>query len=178
MYQSPQTKIDNCSSESENILTASQPNVLKRPMISNLPVTNMDTYKPAGNGISTDNHQTMTITHACRSCQRGYQQARDRLKRADRDLGETVGVVAASLTTATAVEAVINMAHDKIVLPREFLLTAFDGYIAIFALILVWGVIRSWTAIRKRTLAERDVDQAKKAIFQFCSEAHWPRTDE
>lgn len=178
MYQSHQTTNDNCAAESGKKVMTNQTNALKSPVIHDLHATNPDKYKPSGNGISADNQQTTTNTHACRSCQHGYQQARDRLKRAERDLGETVGVVAASLTTATAVEAVINMAHDKIVLPREFLLAAFDSYIAIFALVLVWGVIRSWTAIRKRTRAERDVDQAKKAIFQFCSDGQWPRIDE
>jgi hypothetical protein len=147
-------------------------------MIQNHQVTHTDIYGLVENDVLEASHPTRANIYACRACQRGYQQARDRLKRADRDLGETVAVVAASLTTATAVEAVINVAHDKIQLSREFLLTAFDIYIATFIVILVWGVIRSWNAIRKRTHAERDVDQAKRGIFQFCPGEQWPKAEE
>jgi len=46
--------------------------------------------------------------HACKASLRGHQQARDHLKRAERDLGETAAFIAASLTTVTAIQAAVG----------------------------------------------------------------------
>jgi hypothetical protein len=125
-----------------------------------------------------ESQQSIGRVHACRAYQRGFQQERDRLRRANRDLGETAAFIAASLTTVTAVEAVINIAIDKIGLSRAILQTAFNVYVAVFALILLWGAIRARIALRKRAQAERDLDEAKKGIFEFCPEDQWPRFEE
>ncbi len=117
-------------------------------------------------------------THACRASQRGFQQARDHLRRANRDLGETAAFIAASLTTITAVEAVINIAIDKIGLSKEILQTAFNVYLAVFALIFIFGAFRVQRAMHRRTEAEREIDQAKKSIFEFCPQDQWPKLEE
>jgi hypothetical protein len=117
-------------------------------------------------------------THACRASQRGFHQAAEHLKRANRDLGETAAVVAASLSTATAVEAVINFAIDKIGLPREVLQVALVVYMALFVLILLWGAFRARGALRRRYRAEKDIDQAQKGIFEFCPGDPWEKLDE
>lgn len=178
MAQLDQIKVDNGATKSESTVVSSRANALKTPMIQNLRVTNPDAYRLVENNLPDESRQTNAHAHACKACQRVYLQARDRLKRADRDLGETVAMIAASLTTATAVEAVINIAHDKINLSREFLLATFDVYIVVFVLILVWGAFRSRNAICRRAQAEKDVDQAKKGIFQFCPGEQWPKTEE
>ena len=125
-----------------------------------------------------ENQPSRGRIHACKASQWNFQQAGDRLKRANRDLGETAAFILASLTTVTAVEAVINIAVKQIEISQEFLKGAFNLYIAIFILIFLWGAFRSAGAIRRRARAERDIDQAKKGIFEFCSEDQWPKTDE
>jgi hypothetical protein len=78
----------------------------------------------------------------------------------------------------TAVEAVINIAVDKIGFPREFLRSAFDVYIGIFALILVWGLLRSKSAMSRRASAEKDLDQAQRGILEFFPDNQLPKFDE
>ena len=124
------------------------------------------------------NQQSIGTIHACKASQRNFQQAGDRLKRANRDLRETASFILASLTKVTAVEAVVNIVVKQIEILQEFLKGAFNLYIAIFILIFLWGALRSGGAIRRRARAERDIDQAKKGIFEFCSEDQWPKTDE
>jgi hypothetical protein len=116
--------------------------------------------------------------HACKASRRGYQQALDRLKRADRDLGETAAFMAASLTTVTAIQAVISIAKDELALSNTVLQLAFHGYIAVFVLILLLGVFRAQAALRRRAQAEREIDQAKKGIFEFCPMEQWPEMEE
>ena len=116
--------------------------------------------------------------HACRISQRSFQQAQDRLKRANRDLGETAAFMLALMTTVTAIEAVINIADNKIHIPPEYLRLTFDLYIMLFVLILVSGGLRCWDAIRRRAQAERECDQAKNGIFKFCSGDQWPKFEE
>ena len=125
-----------------------------------------------------ENQKSIGKCHACKASQRTLRLAGDRLKRANRDLGETAAFILASLTTVTAVEAVINMAVKQIEISQEFLKTAFHVYITIFILIFLWGAFRSGVAIHNRARAEREIDQAKKGIFEFCSEEQWSKTDE
>lgn len=178
MEQLNQKTNDNCATKQESTVVSSRANALKTPLIQNLRITHPEAYRLVENHLPDESRQTNANAHACKACQRVYLQARDRLKRADRDLGETVAMIAASLTTTTAVEAVINIAHDKINLSREFLLATFDVYIVAFLLILVWGAFRSRRAIYRRAQAEKEVDQAKKGIFQFCPGEQWPKTEE
>ena len=77
--------------------------------------------------------------HACKASQRGYQQACDRLKRAERDLAETAAFIAASLTTVTAIQAVISVAKEKLELSTQVLQLAFQGYVVIFVLIFLFA---------------------------------------
>ena len=136
-------------------------------------------YQRVNQGFQTNESQpSRGKAHACKVSQRSLQHASDRLKRANRDLGETAAFILAALTTVTAIEAVINMAVEKISLPAKFLQGAFGLYIAIFVLILLWGGLRSWTAIRRRAQAERDIDQAKKGVFEFCPGEQWPKPEE
>ena len=116
--------------------------------------------------------------HACKASQRGYQLACDRLKRAERDLAETAAFIAASLTTVTAIQAVISIAKDKLELSREVLQWAFQGYVVVFLLIFLLGGLRVRSAIHKRTQAEKDIDQTKKGIFEFCPTDQWPKPEE
>jgi cytochrome c biogenesis protein CcdA len=116
--------------------------------------------------------------HACKASRRGYQQAIDRLKRAERDLGETAAFIAASLTTVTAIQAVISIAKDQLELSNRVLQLAFHGYVTIFILILLLGMIRARSAMRRRSQAEREIDQTKKGIFEFCPMDQWPEPDE
>jgi len=117
-------------------------------------------------------------TLACRNSQYRFWQAHACLRRANRDLGEAAAFVAASLTTVTAIQAVISIANDKLELSRDILHVAFDGYIMILALIFVWGASRANNAIRRRAQAERELDQAKKKIFDFCPIDKWPKVEE
>ena len=124
------------------------------------------------------NHSSKAEGHACKASLRGYQQARDHLKRAERDLAETAAFIAASLTTVTAIQAVITVARDKLELSREILQLAFQGYVAVFLLILILGALRVSHAIRRRTRAERDIDQTRKGIFEFCDPSAWLTAEE
>lgn len=116
--------------------------------------------------------------HACKASQRGFQQASDRLRRANRDIGEAAAFLAASLTTITAVEAVINLAVGTLGLEESILQVAFDIYIAFLIAILVLGVLRFAVVLSRRARAEKEVDQAKQAIYQFCDVGQWPKTEE
>lgn len=116
--------------------------------------------------------------HACRASQRRYQQALACLHRANRDLGETAAFIAASLTTVTAIQAVISIANDKLELPKETLQVAFNSYIVIFVLIFVIGALRARIAILRRARAEREIDQTKKGIFDYCPVEEWPKIEE
>jgi hypothetical protein len=116
--------------------------------------------------------------HACKASQRGYQLACDRLKRAERDLAETAAFIAASITTVTAIQAVISLAKDKLELSKEVLQLAFQGYVAIFLLIFVLGALRIRDAIHRRSQAEQEIDQTKKGIFEFCEPPQWPKPEE
>jgi pyruvate formate-lyase activating enzyme-like uncharacterized protein len=125
-----------------------------------------------------ETQQSKGKLHACKASQRGYQQARDRLKRAERDLAETAAFIAASLTTVTAIQAVISIAKDKLELSKEVLQLAFQGYVAVFILIFLLGALRVRSAIRRRTRAEKEIDQTKKGIFEFCPTDQWPKPEE
>ena len=125
-----------------------------------------------------ENQPSKAKIHACKASQRSYQQAIDRLKRADRDLGETAAFIAASLTTVTAVQAVISVAKDKLELSQDVLQLAFHGYIVAFILILLLGAVRGRSAIRRRAQAEMDIDQSKKGIFEYCPMDQWPKLEE
>ncbi len=116
--------------------------------------------------------------HACKASQRGFQQASDRLRRANRDLGEAAAFLAASLTTITAVEAVINLAVDKLHLDEAILRLAFDSYIAFLIGILVLGVLRFTIVLSRRAKAEKEVDQAKQSVYQYCDVGQWPKAEE
>lgn len=122
--------------------------------------------------------QTRGNAHACKVFRRDYQRALDLFKRADRDLGETAAFIAASLTTVTAIQAVISIAKGELGLSQEVLQLAFHSYIAIFILIFVLGAFRARSAIRRRSQAEKDIDQAKKGIFEFCPMDQWPKPEE
>jgi hypothetical protein len=116
--------------------------------------------------------------HACKASQRNLQLAGDHLARANRDLGELAGFIAASLTTVTAIEAVINIAIDKIGLATEILHMAFDVYIGFLAGILIVGVLRFGVVMRRRARAEKEIDQAKKGIYEFCPTEDWTKLEE
>lgn len=141
--------------------------------------TNYSTIYPApAKQPLNGNHQLKADIHACKASQRGYQQARDHLRRAERDLAETAAFIAASLTTVTAIQAVITVAKDKLALSQDILYLAFGGYVAIFLLILLLGAVRVQNAIRRRTRAEREIDQLKRGIFEFCPMDQWPKPDD
>ena len=125
-----------------------------------------------------ENHLPKAKAHACKASQREYQLACDRLQRAERDLAETAAFIVASITTVTAIQAVISLARDKLELSTEVLGLALAIYVAIFALILLFGALRIRSAIRRRTQAERDIDQTKKGIYEFCDSLPWTKTDE
>ena len=140
---------------------------------------NYDGIRPPVRMLTLDqNHSSKAVIHACKASRRGYQQARDHLRRAERDLAETAAFIAASLTTVTAIQAVITVAKDKLELSRDILQLAFQGYVGIFLLILLLGALRVRTAIRRRTQAEREIDQTKKGIFEFCPMDQWPKPEE
>lgn len=116
--------------------------------------------------------------HACKASQRGFQQASDRLRRANRDLGEAAAFLAASLTTITAVEAVINLAVGTLHLEEALLQLAFDIYVAFLIAILILGVLRFAVVLSRRARAEKEVDQAKQAVYQYCDVGQWPKAEE
>jgi len=68
-----------------------------------------------------ENRPPIVIAHAHKAWRRLYLEARDHFRQADRDLGETAAFVAASLTTATAIEAVMTVANDKLGLSKSIL---------------------------------------------------------
>jgi hypothetical protein len=125
-----------------------------------------------------ENYRSRADSHACKAYRHVYQQARDHLRRAERDLAETAAFIAASLTTVTAIQAVITVANDKLELSKEILQLAFQGYVAVFLLILLLGAVRVRNAIRRRSQAEKEIDQAKKGMFIFCPIDQWPMIDE
>jgi hypothetical protein len=125
-----------------------------------------------------ENHRTKADTHACRAYQHVYQQARDHLRRAERDLAETAAFIAGSLTTVTAIQAVITVANDKLELSKAILQLVFQGYVGVFLLILLLGGLRVRTAMRRRALAEKEMDQATKGMFIFCPVEPLPQPDE
>jgi cytochrome c biogenesis protein CcdA len=128
--------------------------------------------------IFDENHRSRADGHACKTYRQIYEQARDQLRRAERDLAETAAFIAGSLTTVTAVQAVITLARHDLELPKNVLQWAFQGYIAIFLLILVLGAVRVRSAIRRRAQAEREIDQSKKGMFIFCPIEQLPPSDE
>jgi cytochrome c biogenesis protein CcdA len=125
-----------------------------------------------------ENHLPKAKIHACKASQRGYQLACDRLKRAERDLAETAAFMAASLTTVTAIQAVVSIARDKLELSRDILQLAFQGYVVVFILIFLLGALRIRSAIQRRSEAEREIDQTKKGIFEFCEPVQWPKPED
>ena len=125
-----------------------------------------------------DDQRSIAKIRAGKISLRNFQLGRDRLRRADRDLGETAAFIATSLTTVTAVEAVISIAVDKIGLAGFPLLGAFKIYLATILLILFYGFIRGLGAIRRRRQAEKEIDEAKKGIYEFCAPEQWPKGEE
>jgi len=125
-----------------------------------------------------ESQQSVGFNHARKAYRRLYQQACDQFKRADRDLGETAAFVAASLTTATAIEAVMTVANDKLGLSKDILQEGFYVYIGIFVLILLYGVLRGKRAIQRRAKAEKEIDEAKEGIFRYYPDEQWPKFEE
>ncbi len=125
-----------------------------------------------------ENPQSRGRVHACKASQRTLQWAEDRLKRANRDLGETAAFMLGLMTTVTAIEAVINIADNKIHISSLYLQIAFDVYVVVFLLILFLGGLRSFDAIHRRSQAEKEIDHAKKGIFDYCPEEQWPKFEE
>jgi hypothetical protein len=124
-------------------------------------------------GLSSKGNQ-----FACRDYHRVLEEANDQFRRANRDLGEVAAFIAASLTTVTAVEAVINIADGKMGFSPNFLRMAFDGYIALLAAIFILGSLRFAYVMYKRTEAEKEMDKAKKGIYRFCQINEWPKPEE
>jgi len=122
--------------------------------------------------------ETKGNAHACKRSWRNYQHALDCFKRAERDLGETFAFIAASLTTVTAVQAVITIARKELDWSTEILQIAFQSYIAVILLIMLVGLIRASSALWRRARAERDIDQTKRALFEFCPMDQWPKVEE
>ena len=133
---------------------------------------------PARKPSSNDNQRPIGDGHACKASRRAYEQACDHLRRAERDLAETAAFIAASLTTVTAIQAVISIAKDQLELSKEILQLAFQGYGAVFAVILLLGAIRIRGAMQRRTQAEKEIDQTKRGIFEFCPIEQWPKPEE
>lgn len=127
---------------------------------------------------SKSNLQTLGDRHAHRCIRYRFWKARACLHRANRDLGETAALLAASLTTITAIQAVITIAKDKLELPNKVLHIAFDGYITILALIILLGAFRVTKAIHRRAQAEAEIDQIKKEIFHFLPMDEWSKLEE
>ena len=133
---------------------------------------------PSNQSVADNNHRSKAEDHACKASRRSYEQACDHLKRAERDLAETAAFIAASLTTVTAIQAVISIAKDQLELSREVLQLAFQGYVVVFALIFLLGALRIRSAIHRRTKAEKEIDQTKRGIFDFCPVEQWPKPEE
>jgi hypothetical protein len=122
-------------------------------------------------------HPPKARVHACRSSRHAFQQACDHLKRAERDLAETAAFIVASLTTVAAVQAVVAFVQEKLGLSTGVLLLVFLSFLGIFIFVFMLGVLRISSAIRRRTKAEREIDQTKRAIFEFCQEDEWPKPE-
>jgi hypothetical protein len=122
--------------------------------------------------------QLRVSAHAAKASRRALQQANDHFRRANRDLGELAAFIAASLTTVTAVEAVINIAVDKIGLAQEMLRTAFDGYILFLAVLFLVGSVRFGLIMQRRARAEKEIDHAKQLVYKFCPPEEWPKLEE
>jgi hypothetical protein len=125
-----------------------------------------------------ENRPSPGINHTLKTYRLLYLQARDQFKRAERDLGETAAFVAAALTTATAIQAVITVANDKLQLGKEVLQEGFYIYIAVFALIFICGALRCGIAIKRRAKAEKEIDKARQGIFQYSPPDQWPKFEE
>ena len=104
---------------------------------------------------------------AYRNSKRRLEWASDQIARANRDLGEMAAFIAASLTTVTAVQAVINIAIDRLGLAKEILQIAFNTYLGILIFILVVGSLRFIRIMYRRTRAETEIDRAKQRIYEF-----------
>lgn len=115
---------------------------------------------------------------ACRNSQRRLEFANDQLQRANRDLGEVAAFIAAALTTVTAVEAVLNIAIQRLSLPVENFQMAFDGYVGLLLAILFLGSLRFVSVMRKRARAEKEIDLAKRGIYDFCDVKDWLKPKE
>lgn len=140
--------------------------------------TNHDSVRsPAKTLTLGQNQQTKAEVHACKVSLREYQKARDHLKRAERDLGETAAFIVTSLTTVTAIQAVIAFVQDKLLLSLEVLQLAFVSYLTIFILLFVLGALRISSAIHRRAKAEKEIDQTKRAMFDFCATDQWPKPE-
>ena len=116
--------------------------------------------------------------HACKGSKRALHEANDHFRRANRDLGELAAFILASLTTVTAMEAVINIAVSKLELKKDMIWVAFDLYIGFLVAILVLGAIRFGVVMHKRARAEKEIDQAKRAVYEFCPTEQWPKPEE
>lgn len=123
----------------------------------------------------------------CKIAQRDYQLARDHLKRANRDLGETAAVLLGSLTAVSAVGAVINIAVDKAGLSSEVMVAGFQRnlpldllliYIALIAVLFGWGFLRIVIAFLNRWQAEKQIDQSVAQIYESCPGKLWPKIEE
>src|SRR5688500_4461816 len=100
--------------------------------------TNHDRVRPPAKPLTFgQTQQTKAEVYACKASLREYQKARDHLKRAERDLGETAAFIVTSLTTVTAIQAVIAFVQDKLQLSVEVLQLAFLSYLTIFVLLFV-----------------------------------------
>jgi len=132
---------------------------------------------PSKQQLLGENHQSKTDGRACKASQHAFQQACDHLKRAERDLAETAAFIVTTLTTVTAIQAVITIAKGDLELSTEILQLAFLGYTVIFVLVFVSGGVRIRNALRRRTKAEQEIDQAKRAIFQNCDLDRWPKLE-
>jgi hypothetical protein len=140
--------------------------------------TNHDRVRLSDKILNFDqNQQTKAEIYACKVSLREYQKARDHLKRAERDLGETAAFIISALTTATAIQAVIAFVEDKLQLSTEVLRFAFMSYITIFILLFLLGTLRISIAIHRRAKVEREIDQTKRAMFDHCSQDQWPKPE-
>ena len=140
--------------------------------------TNHDRVRPpAKTLILGQNQQARAEVYACKASLREYQRARDHLKRAERDLGETAAFIVTALTTVTAIQAVIAFVHEKLLLSVEVLRLAFLSYLTIFIVLFMLGTLRISSAIHRRAKAEKEIDQTKRAMFDFCDTDQWPKPE-
>jgi hypothetical protein len=78
----------------------------------------------------------------------------------------------------TAIVAVINIAVDRIGLATEILHLAFEMYIGLLAGILILGFLLFAVVLQKRTRAEKEMDRAKKGIYEYCPVEEWSAREE